>query len=448
MTTNEQRYQDLQDMAHLLRLQALEMTDESESMYYNPNNSHSSSCSSIAELLAVLFFDDSGMHYNPRNPKNPGNDKFILSKGHAAAIYYAAWAKAGNFPIAELKNYCKMLFDLEANPTPRLSCVDVATGSLGQGLGITCGMAYSSKYFDKIANRYFCILGDGECAEGSVWEAASFASHYKLNNLIAIIDVNKLGQCGPTTLGHDTDTYVKRFAAFGWHAVAIDGHSIKDIIYALEDAKKITGQPVAIIAKTVKGNFFFNIIENVLNWLSFSEKNINTISDKIRGLIKNPSVQIQPSGPINDFEWRGDLCKQSPKFAIKPDYEQSKFVSTREGYGNALKKLGDQDSLNQIVVLDADVQNSTYSEIFETAHPDRFINCYIAEQNMVSVALGISKRNKIPFVSTYGAFFTRAFDQIRMTAISMGNVKFFGSHSGVHIGKDGPTQMALEVILI
>jgi transketolase len=408
--------------------------------------SHPGSCSSIAELLAVLFFDESGMHYNPSVPKNPGNDKFILSKGHAAAIYYAAWAEAGNFPIEYLKRYNQLDSDLESHPTTRLSFVDVATGSLGQGLGAACGFAYSSKYLDKIHNRYFCILGDGECAEGSVWEAASFASYYKLDNLIAIVDVNKLGQSGPTSLKHDIDIYVKRFSSFGWYSIEIDGHSIKDIVKALCEAKNIVDKPVAIIAKTYKDKYLSGL--DVLSWWSSDRKTTQNILSNIRGLIKNPSVKFRPHGPIANFAWKDDMEKILLKFEIKPEYTSARLVSTREAYGNALKKLGEQDNLNQIIVLDTDVKNMTFSDIFAKAHSDRFINCFIAQQNMVSVALGISKRNKIPFVSTYGAYYTRAFDQIRMSAISFGNIKFFGSHSGVHIGKEGSSQMALEVSLI
>jgi transketolase len=383
------------------------------------------------------------MHYYPKDPHNPANDKFILSKGHAAPIYYAAWAEAGNFPVDDLKNLRKITSDLEGHPTPRLSFCDVATGSLGQGLGFACGAAYSSKYFDNINNRYFCLLGDGECAEGSVWEAAAFASFYKLDNLIAIVDVNRLGQSAPTTLEHHTDVYEKRFSGFGWHTISVDGHNVEEIIKALEIARNIKDKPIAIISKSSKGKFFMDDIEDKLNWHG---KPITPKSEKvcehIRNLMKNTNIKLTPSQPNFTYQWKNDVSQA--KFMIKPNYDGTKQVSTREAYGYALRKLGEQDKDFNIIALDCDVKNSTMAELYEKEHPEKFVNCYIAEQNMISVALGVSKRNKIPFCSTFGAFYTRAFDQIRMAAISFGNVKFFGSHSGIHIGADGPSQMALE----
>jgi transketolase len=406
---------------------------------------HPTSCSSIAEVLSVIFFDESGMHYHPKDPHNAANDKFILSKGHAAPIYYAAWAEAGNFPVEDLQNLRKITSDLEGHPTPRLPFCDVATGSLGQGLGFACGTAYSSKYFDKINNRYFCLLGDGECAEGSVWEAAAFASFYKLDNLIAIVDVNRLGQSAPTTLQHHIDIYEKRFSGFGWHTIGIDGHNVEEIIKAFREARNIKDQPVAIISRTSKGKFFLEDIEDKLNWhgkpiTPKSEK----VSEHLKKLMKNQDIRLTPHQPNFTYQWSNDVSQA--KFKIQPNYDGSKQVSTREAYGLGLKKLGEQDKDFNIIALDCDVKNSTMAEYYEKAFPEKFINCYIAEQNMVSVGLGISKRNKIPFCSTFGAFFSRAYDQIRMGAISFGNVKFFGSHSGIHIGADGPSQMALEDI--
>jgi transketolase len=380
------------------------------------------------------------MHFFPKDPKNPSNDKFIISKGHAAPIYYAAWAEAGNFPVEDLKNLRKVDSDLEGHPTPRLSFCDVATGSLGQGLGFSCGSAYSSKYFDKINNKYFCLMGDGECAEGSVWEAAAFGSHYKLDNLIAIVDVNRLGQSDPTTLGHHLDIYEKRFAGFGWHTITIDGHNVEDIINAFNEARSVKDQPIAIISKSFKGKFFPEI-EDKLNWHGkpITSKS-KVVIEHLLTLIKNKDIALIPKEPIINHEW----THNNKEFKIKPTYDSSKLSSTREAYGNALKKLGEQDHDNTIIALDCDVKNSTMAEYYEKAYPHKFINCFIAEQNMVSVALGVSKRAKIPFCSTFGAFYSRAYDQIRMSAISFGNVKFFGSHSGIHIGQDGPSQMALE----
>jgi transketolase len=384
------------------------------------------------------------MHYHPKDPHNAANDKFILSKGHAAPIYYAAWAEAGNFPIEDLKNLRKITSDLEGHPTPRLEFVDVATGSLGQGLGFSCGSAYSSKVIDKIANRYYCILGDGECAEGSVWEAAAFGSYYKLDNLVAIVDVNRLGQSMPTTLEHHTEVYASRFAGFGWHTIEIDGHNVSEIINALDEARKIMNKPVAIIAKTFKGKYFMEEIENKMNWHGKALKHQDVIAH-VKSLIKNPDIKIEPKKPEFEYKWKEDISAKSHTYKFTPSYDHSKPMSTREAYGLSLKKLGEQDDGDHIVALDADVKNSTFSEIYEKAYPNKFINCFIAEQNMISVALGVNKRNKIPFISTFGAFFSRAYDQIRMAAISFANVKFYGSHSGVHIGQDGPSQMGLEV---
>lgn len=399
----------------------------------------------MAEALAVIFFDESGMHYDPKNPRAPNNDKFILSKGHAAPIYYAAWAEAGNFPIEDLKNLRKVTSDLEGHPTPRLSFCDVATGSLGQGLGFTSGEAYSSKYFDKIANKYFCLLGDGECAEGSVWEAAAFASYYKLDNLIAIVDVNRLGQSMPTSLGHHTEIYEKRFSGFGFHTIVIDGHNISEIIKAFQEARNVKDQPTAIISKTFKGKYFMDDIENQLNWHGKPiSKESKKVIEHVRSLMKNVDITLNAPKPTIEYQWTEDLAGKHNKYTIKTNYDKSKQVSTREAYGQALLRLGEQDKDSHIIALDCDVKNSTMSEYYEKAHPDKFVNCFIAEQNMISVALGVSKRNKIPFCSTFGAFYSRAFDQIRMGAISFGNVKFFGSHSGTHIGQDGPSQMALE----
>ncbi len=391
----------------------------------------------------MLYFHESGLRFHPKDPRHPANDKFILSKGHAAPIYYAAWAEAGNFPVSQLGDLRKVTSDLEGHPTPRLSFCDVATGSLGQGLGFTCGSAYTSKYFDKIPNKYFCLLGDGECAEGSNWEAASFASFYKLDNLIAIVDVNRLGQSAPTMIQHDIDIYHKRFEGFGFHTITIDGHNIEEIINAFNVARQVKNTPIAIIAKTFKGKFFMDDIENKMNWHGkpITPKS-QLVKEHIKSLMKNVDITLPTVQPDTDFQWEEDVSKV--KYKITSNYDKTKQVSTREAYGQALKKLGEQDKFNHIWALDCDVKNSTMAEYYEKVHPEKFINCYIAEQNMVSVALGVSKRNKIPFCSTFAAFYSRAFDQIRMGAISFGNVKFFGSHSGVNIGPDGPSQMALE----
>ena len=311
-------------------------------------------------------------------------------------------------------------------------------------MGFACGSAYSSKYIDSIQNRYYCLLGDGECAEGSVWEAVAFASFYKLDNLVAIIDVNRLGQSAPTTLQHDVDTYSNRFSSFGWHSIVVDGHNVSDIIKAFNEARSIKDKPTALISKSFKGKFFENEIEDKLNWHGkpVTPKSSNIISH-IKSLMKNQDINLTPTKPGFEYSWSEDVSKAN--YSFPSSYDSSKQVSTREAYGVSLKKLGEQDINNHVVALDCDVKNSTFSEYYEKAYPNKFINCFIAEQNMVSVALGVSKRNKVPFCSTFGCFFTRAYDQIRMAAISFANVKFYGSHSGIHIGQDGPSQMGLEV---
>jgi transketolase len=383
------------------------------------------------------------MRFYPKDPHNPANDKFIISKGHAAPIYYAAWAEAGNFPVEDLKNLRKVDSNLEGHPTPRLPFCDVATGSLGQGLGFTCGCAYSSKYFDKINNRYYCLLGDGECSEGSVWEAAAFASFYKLDNLVAIIDVNRFGQSSATITENNFEVYQKRFTAFGWYTITVDGHNVEEIINAFTLAKTIKDLPVAIISNSLKGKYFSDEIENKMSWHGkpITPKS-NKVIEYLYSLMKNRVITLNTHPPDFSYKWEEQVGNSIYK--IHSNFVNTKQTSTREAYGLALNKLGEQDKFNHIIALDADVKNSTMTEYYEKAYPGKFVNCFIAEQNMVSVALGISKRNKIPFCSTFGAFYSRAFDQIRMGAISFGNIKFYGSHSGIHIGQDGPSQMGLE----
>ncbi len=383
------------------------------------------------------------MRYKPTSPRDAANDKFIISKGHAAPIYYAAWAEAGAFPIEKLNTLRKIDSDYEGHPTPRLPFCDVATGSLGQGLGFTCGSAYSSKYFDKIENRYYCLLGDGECAEGSVWEAAEFASFYKLDNLVAIVDVNRLGQSSSTMNEHDVDKFAKRFDAFGWNSIVVDGHDINELVNAFAAARSVKNKPTCIVSRSFKGKYFMNDIEDKMNWHGkpITPKSAEVIAH-VESLMKSKDVKLTVNPPTFEFSFPTNT---SP-YKITPTFDKTKQASTREGYGQGLKALGDSNS--NIIGLDADVKNSTFSIYFSNSHPERFIDCYIAEQNMVSVGLGVSKRGKIPFQSTFGAFYSRAFDQIRMSAISFANTKFFGSHSGVHIGQDGPSQMGLEDLTI
>lgn len=419
----------LNDIAGKLRIHSIRSTNAAKS-------GHPTSCASIAEIMSVLFF--SKMNFSIEKPLDPSNDRFILSKGHAAPILYAVWAELGLFPVDDLKNLRKIDSDLEGHPTPRLNFIDVATGSLGQGLSIAVGMAYVGKYIDKAPYRVFCLIGDGESAEGSIWEALSFASAYKLDNLVAIFDINRLGQSEATLLGHQMDIYQKRVEAFGFHAVIVDGHSTAELIKVL-DSKNHGEKPLAILAKTFKGRDFVDI-EDKLNWHGkpLGDKADNIIK-QIESRFSNVGKVFKPQPPLVSVQ-DVDL---TIKLSEPPNYNFGQKVATREAYGTALVKLG--RSCSRLIALDGDTKNSTFAETFKKAFPERYIECYIAEQNLVGVAIGAGCRKRtIPFVSTFASFFTRAFDQIRMGAISQANIKCVGSHCGVSIGEDGPSQMALE----
>ncbi len=395
---------------------------------------HPTSCCSAADLVAALFFGH--MRFVPDNPHFANNDRFILSKGHAAPLLYAAWAEAGLFPVAELLKLRTLNHDLEGHPTPRLSFADVATGSLGQGLSVGVGMALCAR-LDKLDYRTYVLLGDGECAEGSVWEAASLAGIYQLSNLVAIVDVNRLGQSQATAFGHDVATYRARFSAFGWQVKVIDGHNVRDILNALK-AVKDGGKPLAIIAKTFKGAGI-SFIQDKDGWhgkaLSKEEaaKAIAELQPKAKSGLGLP-IPAPNQLPLPKNE--------TPASYPPVNYKPGDKVATREAYGNALARLGEVDL--RLVAMDGDTKNSTFSERFMKKYPDRFFECFIAEQNMVGVATGFSTRGKVPFASTFAAFFSRAYDQLRMGGISRANLKLAGSHVGVSIGEDGGSQMGLE----
>ncbi|MBI2071223.1 MAG: transketolase [Elusimicrobia bacterium] len=398
---------------------------------------HPTSCMSAADLTAAVFFE--AMRFDVQNPGHPGNDRFVFSKGHAAPLLYAAWSLAGAFPKEKLLTLRKIDSDLEGHPTPRFPYAEVATGSLGQGLSIGLGMALSGKYLDRLDYRVYVLMGDGEAMEGAVWEAAALAAHYKLDNLIAIVDVNRLGQSQETSLGHDAEAYAKRFAAFGWRTRVINGHDFDEILPALAEAQTPRGQPTALIAKTFKGKGV-SFIENKDNWHG---KPLKKGEEMERALAElgdipddfHPPIPMKSPQSARPAQPRGET-------PVAPAYQQGEKVATREAYGAALAALGDADS--RITALDGDTKNSTFSEVFLKRHPQRFFEGFIAEQNMVSAAAGLATRGKIPFASTFGAFFARAYDQIRMAAISRANIKLAGSHCGVSIGEDGPSQMALE----
>jgi transketolase len=395
---------------------------------------------SAADLTAAVFFH--AMRYDVANPKNPLNDRVVFSKGHAAPLLYAAWAEAGAFPAERIKTLRQFTSELEGHPTPRLPWVEVATGSLGQGLAFGVGMALNSRYLDKVNNNIFVLMGDGECAEGSIWESAEIASYYKLDNLIGIVDVNALGQSQRTMYGHDTEVYRRRFEAFGWHALSINGHDMSEIVAALDEVTLVPDKPSVIIAATKKGKGV-SFIEDKDGWHGKPLKKGEEMERALEEL--ESRSRLAPTLKVASPEGRSMSGGIAPAagggFAIG-EYSAGQEVATREAFGAALARAGDANGL--VVALDGDTKNSTFSEKFMKAHPDRFFECFIAEQNMVSAAVGLSAMGKIPFASTFACFLTRAYDQIRMAAISRANLKLCGSHAGVSIGEDGPSQMALE----
>ena len=420
----------LEQKATNLRIHSIISTSEAGS-------GHPTTCLSAADIVSALFFH--AMRYDCADAKNPNNDRFILSKGHAAPLLYAAYAEAGIIPIDDLLTLRQIDSILEGHPTPRFDWTEVATGSLGQGLSLGLGMALNGKYLDKSDYRVYVLLGDGETAEGGVWEAAALASHYQLNNLIGIVDVNALGQSQRTMYAFDIDTYCRRFEAFGWQAIGIDGHDFDEILPALEKAKTSTDKPTMIVAKTFKGKGV-SFLENEDNWHGKAVakgEQLDKALAELGPLQTDIPLQIESPNPINKQISTATTCEP-------PEYASDEEVATRGGYGTGLAKLGTANP--NVVALDGDTKNSTYAEQFMTLHPNRFFEMFIAEQNLVGAGIGLAKRGKIPFVSTFAAFLSRAYDQIRMSAISQANIKYAGSHCGVSIGEDGPSQMGLEDI--
>ena len=426
-----QEVTNLQTLARKLRIHSLRATSEAGS-------GHPTSCLSAADLVSALFFH--AMRFDPKNPVHPHNDRFVLSKGHAAPVLYAALAEAGVWPVERLLTLRNLTSDLEGHPTPRIPWVGAATGSLGQGLSVGVGMALSGKYLEKSDYRVYVLMGDGEIAEGSVWEAAALATHYRLENLIGIIDVNGLGQSQRTMYDHDTTVYHNRFAAFGWHTVTIDGHDISAIVAALDQAQSVKDRPTMIVARTLKGKGV-SFLEDRDGWHGKPLKKGEELDKALSELPLNgrgSTIKIaSPPGVLS----RSALV---PALFPAPDYKLGEKVATRAAYGTALAKLGTSNPL--VVALDGDTKNSTFAEKFLAAHKDRYFESFIAEQNMVGAAVGLAACGKIPFVSTFAAFLTRAFDHIRMAAISGVTIKYAGSHCGVSIGEDGPSQMGLEDI--
>jgi len=395
----------------------------------------------MAEIMSVLFYRQ--MRYSVAEPKHPSNDRFILSKGHAAPILYAAWAEAGLFPVSDLMNLRKIDSDLEGHPTPRLNFIDVATGSLGQGLSVACGMAYAGKHFENASYRTFCLMGDGESMEGNIWEALNFAGFYKLNNLCAIIDVNRLGQSDPAPLQHDMDTYKRRLESFGFHAIVVDGHDILELCKAFDEAEKVLDKPTCLIAKTFKGKYFPDI-ENLMNWhgKALGDKAASVVKH-VESLMKNPAVKpTNIPAPVMDAP---TVDITGVALSDPPAYNLGDKLATRQAYGSALAKLAKNNP--HVVALDGDMKNSTFSQEILKVDKNRYIECFICEQNMLGVGIGVACRDRtVAFASTFAAFLTRGFDNLRMGVISQTNLNVVGSHCGVSIGEDGPSQMALEDI--
>lgn len=427
----------LHNAATRLRIDSVRATSEAGS-------GHPTSCCSMADITASLFFAE--MRFDPRNPQDPDADRFILSKGHAAPILYAAWAEAGAFDRAELLKLRTLGSDLEGHPTPRLEFVDVATGSLGQGICAAIGSALNARRI-KSDYRTYVLLGDGESAEGSVWEAANVAAMDKLDNLCGITDVNALGQSRATMWGHDMEQFARRWRAFGWHAVVIDGHDLSQILNAFDEARRTKGQPTMILARTVKGKGI-SFIEGKDNWHGKPLKK-GEETDRAIAELEKQFVPVAEGGPASNLaaHIQKPTSRSHPLVEVKPvaapTYNKDKDeVATRQAFGTALAKLAEADP--RVVVLDADVKNSTYTDKFEKVAPDRFYENFIAEQVMVGAAMGLAARGAIPFPSTFACFLTRAADFIRMAAIGKNNIKLAGTHAGISIGEDGPSQMALE----
>ncbi len=397
---------------------------------------HPTSSMSAADLLAVLV--SRHLRYDWDNPDHPGNDHLIFSKGHASPLLYSIYKAVGVVSDEELMTgYRRFGSRLEGHPTPVLPWVDVATGSLGQGLPDGVGVALAGKYVDELPYRVWVLCGDSEMAEGSIWEALDKASHYKLSNLIAIVDINRLGQRGPTELSWDLDAYSRRATAFGARVFTVDGHDLAAIDQVIAQAGDLsTEEPTVILARTLKGRGFSEV-EDRENWHGkplppeMAERAVIELGGErnlfVRGPLPDQAAPARDRGAADQMKL--------------PTYEPGRKVATRKAYGDALAAIG---ARRDVVAMDGEVSNSTFADEFAQAYPERYFEMYIAEQQLVAAAVGFSVRGYRPFASTFAAFFTRAYDFIRMAAISQADICLVGSHAGVEIGADGPSQMALE----
>ncbi len=419
--------EQLREKARILRIHSMRMTTAAGS-------GHPTSCLSAAELMAATFFH--AMKFDPANPNSLAYDRFVLSKGHAAPILYAALAEAGVFPVSRLMTLRQFSSELEGHPTPRIPGVDAATGSLGQGLSVGAGLALGAR-FQKSDAHVYVLMGDGEMAEGNVWEAAEFAGFYKIEHLVAMADVNALGQSERTMYQHDMEVYRRKFESEGWETEVIDGHDMAAVVAALDRARASVGKPYAIIARTEKGHGI-SFLADKDGWHG------KPLSPE---QLEKALAEIGPAPPIPKDDGRSYARKTlpvPPDFPAPPapDYKLGQEVATREAYGTGLKNVA---SVNpKVYAITGDVKNSTFSDILQKAQPGKLIQGYIAEQNMVSTAVGMAAQGLVPFVDTFACFLSRAYDQVRMAAISRSNINLCGSHCGVSIGEDGPSQMALE----
>ncbi len=428
-TQTDPQIQQWINLAQQLRVDSIRATTTAGS-------GHPTSSMSAADLMSILM--SKYLHYDFDEPTNPNNDHLIFSKGHAAPLLYSMYKAAGAISDEELLTLRKFGSRIEGHPTPVLPWVDVATGSLGQGLPIGVGIATVGKYVDKLPYKIFVLLGDSEMAEGSIWEAFDHATHYKLDNIIGILDCNRLGQRGETELGWNTAAYAARAEAFGWTPIVIDGHNYEEIDQAFSQAIASTnGKPTLIVAKTIKGKGV-SFIENKEGWhgKALSQEQAEKAIQELNPQVRSQVYSVQ----------KPDTAQPAPEAEKKPlelpKYAVGTTQATRKAYGEALRALGAANP--DILVVDGEVSNSTHAEDFGKAFPDRFFEQYIAEQQMVATTVGMSVRHKIAFGSTFAAFFSRAYDFIRMAAISRANIRLCGSHAGVSIGEDGPSQMALE----
>jgi transketolase len=421
--------------SYIMRVSSLRMTTQAGS-------GHPTSALSAADIMAVLFFY--AMKFDPKNHNNPNNDRFILSKGHASPIFYAVWKELGLLSDADIMTYREFDSVLEGHPTLRFSCTEAATGSLGQGLSVAVGIAITALMDNRDFYTY-ALLGDAESSEGQVWEAAEIAAFYGLHNLIAILDVNRLGQSTSGLHEHNVNRYAQKFEAFGWQTFIVDGHSVIELMTAFDSARKVADKPSIIIAKTIKGYGIPQAADKMgFHGKAFSEKELLEILAAMKQEFHDAATYA------GNYSWQPKLPKkehqkEAKKIVVpKPNYKKGDELPTRKAYGQALAAVGKQN--DQIISLDAEVKNSTYAEIFEKEFPERFVQCFVAEQNMIGMAVGMATRGKIPFASTFASFMTRAFDQIRMAAIGQASLRLCGSHAGVSIGQDGPSQMGLEDI--